>query len=203
MGTSEVDEPAKGAELVIEDSAAARQDTPARGAELVIEDSVAAQQADEVASYVPLERPPSVLRGIVGGLGGAMIGAAIWWGLIRMTGYELGLVAIGVGVLAGLGVVKFGGRGATMQIIGGLCAVLGITLGKTVYYYVGFDENVAQALMKETGVSLEEAKVAIQMARDAGVIDLGTYLKESMTAMSVIMIAFGLFEGWRIPRSQA
>ena len=178
-------------------------DEPAKGAELVIEDSEAAQQADEVASYAPLEPLPSVPGAIGGGVGGAMIGAAIWWGLIRMTGYELGLVAIGVGVLAGLGVVKFGGRGATMQIIGGLCAILGITVGKIAFYYVGFDESVAQELMKESGVSLEQARQAIQMARDAGVLDLGTYLKESMTAMSVIMIAFGLFEGWRIPRSQA
>jgi len=178
-------------------------DEPAKGAELVIEDSVAAQQADAVASYSPPERPASIQGGILGGLGGALIGAAIWWALIRVTGYELGLVAIGVGILAGLGVVKLGGRGPTMQLIGGACAVLGIVVGKILFYYVGFGEMLAQEMTKEMGLTIEQAREAVEMAKAAGALDLGMYLKETMTVMSVVMIAFGLFEGWRIPRAQA
>lgn len=206
MSSPEEEAPGEGADVPSEDSAPpppadAVAKAPAKGAELVIEDSLAARQADAVASYAAVERPPSVMGALGGGLGAALIGATIWWLLIRTTGYELGLIAILVGVLAGLGVVKLGGRGPMMQIIGGLCAVLGIVAGKVLYYYAGFDESIAEQLVKETGMSLEQAKTAVQMSRDAGVLDLGTYIKESTTAMSVLMMAFGLFEGWRIPRA--
>jgi hypothetical protein len=172
-----------------------------KGTELVIEDSEAAQRAEQVAAYTPEEKPPSVSGAILGGLGGAMLGAIAWWGIIRATGYELGLIAIGVGVLAGLGVLKFGGRGQSMQIIGGACALVGIFVGRILFYFFGFEDAVIDELVKQ-GVSLDEARAAMEIAKSEGALSLTMFIKESSSAMDIVMLAIGLFEGWRIPRSQ-
>lgn len=175
---------------------------PSKGAELVIEESDAAQRANEVAVEAPVERPPSLGGALAGGLGGALLGAVIWWGLMRVSGYELGLVAIGVGVLAGLGVVKLGGRGQSMQIIGAVCGLLGILLGRVLYYYFGFDAAIVAELVKTGEMTAEDAYASIAVAREMGALNIGMFFKESMGAIDLLMYAIGMFEGWRIPRSQ-
>lgn len=176
---------------------------PGQAPELVIEDSEAAQRAQALASEAPVERPASVPGAVIGGLIGALIGAGAWWALIRATGMELGLVAIGVGLLAGFGVVKGGGRGQTQQIIGALCGLVGIVLGRVLFYYFGFDDEMVKELLKQQpGMSAEDARLAIQMAKDQGAISLTFFLKESTQALDILFFGIGMFEGWRIPRAQ-
>jgi hypothetical protein len=52
------------------------------------------------------------LRAVVFGLGGALAGAALYYGVLVATGYEIGLIAIVVGFMVGFAVRKgAGGRG--------------------------------------------------------------------------------------------
>jgi hypothetical protein len=63
-----------------------------------------------------VEQPPGgsstsrLLRAAVYGLGGAILGAGIYYAILAITGYEIGLVAIVVGWLVGRG-VQTGSRG--------------------------------------------------------------------------------------------
>src|SRR5437867_9066829 len=42
-----------------------------------------------------------VMRSAGAGLGAAILGAIVWWGVRRLTGYEVGLVSIGIGIAVG------------------------------------------------------------------------------------------------------
>jgi hypothetical protein len=73
--------------------------------------------------------------GIVGGLLGALLGAVIWIVVAFVTNYELGLIAILVGFLAGFGVRQlgkgvdpvFGVMGAVLALVGSLVGSIGAT----------------------------------------------------------------------------
>ena len=68
--------------------------------------------------------PIEVILGVAGGLMGAGIGGAIWLALVIGASIELGLLAIGIGVLAGMGVERLSGRhGLLFQIIAAACAL--------------------------------------------------------------------------------
>jgi hypothetical protein len=62
---------------------------------------------------------------LVNSASGALLGAAIWIGVGYMSGYEIGLVAVVVGLMAGAGACK-GSRGEGGQSAGVLAAILAI-----------------------------------------------------------------------------
>lgn len=69
---------------------------------------------------------------IAGGLIGAIVGGIAWGYLVKSTEMELGIAAIGVGVLAGFGVALFARRkgGVPLQVIAAAAAAVGILWGK-------------------------------------------------------------------------
>jgi len=88
-----------------------------------------------VAARAGGSRVARVLGALGLGLLAAALGAAIWIGIVRATGYEIGLVAIGVGLLVGAGVRKgSGGRGGW----GYQALAVVLTYSAMVAYYVPF-----------------------------------------------------------------
>lgn len=82
---------------------------------------------------------------IVGGAIAAVIGAAIWAAVSLATGYQIGFMAIGVGLLVGIAVRFAGGGGSpAFGVIGGLFALLGCLLGNllTVIGYLADHEGI-------------------------------------------------------------
>lgn len=76
-----------------------------------------------IANNVPLA--------IGASFGAALLGAILWAVIACTTGYELGIVAWGVGVLAGLGLTLFTeGRKVRLGLLAALFAFLGIMMGK-------------------------------------------------------------------------
>ncbi|MGB0714461.1 MAG: hypothetical protein ACPGXK_01200 [Phycisphaerae bacterium] len=69
---------------------------------------------------------------------GALVGAAIWAGVLIATEYEVAYIAIGLGFLSGLGMaIGYRGEGITPGITAAGIAILGIVIGKAsvfVYY---------------------------------------------------------------------
>jgi hypothetical protein len=77
-----------------------------------------------VAAEVPAAPPPtfepvlpvvesSLIGGVLGGLVGAAVATALWYGVVVVTGWQIGLVAIVVGFVVGKAVVfGAGGRGS-------------------------------------------------------------------------------------------
>ena len=65
-------------------------------------------RAAEPGSDLP--RRERIIMATVYGGGAALLGSLIWYAVARITGLELGIIAIGIGLLVGLGVKK-GSRG--------------------------------------------------------------------------------------------
>lgn len=72
-----------------------------------------------------------LLRGVAGAAVGSLIGAAVWYFLIKSTGSTFAVVAWGVGVVTGLGARLLARKGSMALGIGaGLCALLAIVFGE-------------------------------------------------------------------------
>jgi hypothetical protein len=87
-----------------------------------------------------------VLGGLFAGLVAAILATAIWYGVIVVTHYELGIVAIAVGFLVGQGVV-LGARGRAsiaLVVISPLLTLLALGIGEylIVAYFVGQELGV-------------------------------------------------------------
>jgi len=69
---------------------------------------------------------------LLGGLAGALVGGAVWAGVVVGTGYEVGWVAWGVGVLTGLGTVAVGREQSdSVGILAAVLALGGLLFAKT------------------------------------------------------------------------
>jgi hypothetical protein len=72
----------------------------------------------------------NLLMGIVGGVLAAAAGAAIWAVITAFTGYQIGFMAVGVGLLVGFAVRLFGkGIDKSFGIVGAVLALLGCLAG--------------------------------------------------------------------------
>ncbi len=79
------------------------------------------------------------------GVAAAVVGAVVWALIARLTGYEVGFFAIGVGALVGFAVGKFapGSPSGPFPIVAGAIALVAVVLGNV----AGF----AAAVAKEAG----------------------------------------------------
>lgn len=69
-------------------------------------------------------------KSIAGALGAAVLGALAWALITATTGYEVGYVAWGIGLLIGFGAAGLGGRGAGIGILCAALALVSIFAGK-------------------------------------------------------------------------
>ena len=129
-------------------------------------------------------------KAVVGGLAGAIVGGVIWGLIVGATGTELGIVAIGVGVLAGFGVVLMSRskRGAPLQVIAAVCAVAGILFGK----YFAFVQIVNDELGAGTA-SLFSGRTFSAFTDVFG---------ELVGGFDILWIVFAVYTAWRIPQGQ-
>lgn len=74
----------------------------------------------------------SLMPAMVGGGLAAVVGGAIWGLIVIATGYVIGFMAWGIGLICGFAVVLFskGKKGVPLQVIAVLTSVLGIVIGK-------------------------------------------------------------------------
>lgn len=121
---------------------------------------------------------------VAGTLAGAL-GAGIYYGILALTGYELGLVAIVVGWLVG-NAVNFGSRGRGGWIYQ-LTAVL-ITYLSITATYVPF---VLEGMEKEGAVEGGMYIVAFVIALFA------PFLSGFENIIGILIIGFALYEAWR------
>jgi hypothetical protein len=68
---------------------------------------------------------PNFGLGLLGGALGALVGSLIYFLIFKYSGYQIKLLAIGVGALAGWG-AEFLGRGEGSKELGGLAAILAL-----------------------------------------------------------------------------
>jgi hypothetical protein len=83
--------------------------------------------------------------GILGGLGAAAIGATIWAMITTLTNYQIGWMAVGVGLLVGMGVRSLGkGIDTSFGVIGAALSLLGCLAGNllTICILISRQENI-------------------------------------------------------------
>jgi hypothetical protein len=125
------------------------------------------------------------------GAGAALVGAVIWYGIRRATDYELGLIAVVVGLMVG-GAVRAGsgGRGgAGYQLLAVLLTYLGIC--------ANYAPDVYGALVErgDSGASLiiNTVYFTVQFPFLAGFENI----------IGILIIGFALWEAWKINTAQA
>ena len=87
----------------------------------------------------------------IGALVGSAVGAAVWVAVVHFTGYEIGWIAWGVGLLAGLGAKMAAGDDAAPAngVVAAVLAVLAICAAKYVAVDIAIDEAFAENEMTE------------------------------------------------------
>ncbi|HEX4942482.1 MAG TPA: hypothetical protein VFW51_08095 [Actinomycetota bacterium] len=149
----------------------------------------------------PAASPPPPATGadlslaLAGGLVGAIVGGIAWGYLVRSIDTELGIAAIGVGILAGFGVALLarGTRGAPLQVIAAVAAALGIVWGKYFAFVL-----LGRDALKEFGVGSEALPLF-----SGGTFSLFTdAFPELFGGFDVAWIVFAVYTAWRIPAGQ-
>jgi len=118
--------------------------------------SIYTQSAGDPLAKLSAKRPEgNFLMGVVGAVVGAGIGAGVWFAIGYATNYELGIIAIVVGALAGWGALLLGKMHSPALGLAAAAGVAGIFLGSYAVYwhntysqsaYPDFKKNYVEAL---------------------------------------------------------
>jgi len=124
------------------------------------------------------------------GLAGAVVGAAAWAALTAATGLEIGYAAVGVGLLAGLG-VKLGARrrrGGWLPHLAVGIALLGLLLAK---YFV-FVYLLADATRGQPGTGVLPLLIA-------SLVLFPSMLVRMVSPFDLLWVLFAVSAAWRMP----
>ena len=107
------------------------------------------EQALEAETKDP-NLPPAILLGIVA----AVAGGLIWYAIVALTNYQLGIVAVGIGYLVGLAVMFGAGkkRGPALQAIAVVITLIAMVVGE--YFVIRHFWVEALAEEGTTGIPL-------------------------------------------------
>lgn len=134
---------------------------------------------------------PAAIAGILT----AIVAGALWGYLTIFTGYELGFVAWALGGVTGIAVVMFSKRNRRMsfQVISVVSSMIGITIGKYIFFYHSVKEIFKAEYGTETAndvsiASLDLLRVFLE--------NLGT----TLSGLNILWIILALLTAWIIPR---
>ena len=118
------------------------------------------------------------------GLGG--LGAVIWAFITVVTEYELGLIAILLGIMAGVGAAR-GGRTPQSQIVGAVAAAVCYFLAQLlVVFAIVFS-------------GAEQPAPSVGLGMLVGIV-LVEIVKQTFSSMGVLFLGIAVYEGYRRPR---
>jgi hypothetical protein len=119
------------------------------------------------------------------GAAASAVSAAVWAGITALTEYQIGFMAIGVGVLVGFA-VRFAGRGidAAFRALAAFLALVGCAAGNLLAACVFF------AAAHEVGV---------ERVLEVLDFDLAAHLMRAMfSPMDLLFYAIAVYEAWRL-----
>jgi hypothetical protein len=133
-----------------------------------------------------------MLRATAFGLGGAILGAGIYYAILAATGYEIGLVAIAVGWLVGLGVHKGSeGRGGWAY----QSLAVGLTYLAIVSTYVPF---IMKAVTADGAGQADE--LAVGVVALLALAAASPFLAGFENVIGILIIGFALYQAWQMNR---
>lgn len=171
--------------------------------------------------------PGRFVRALLWGIGAALLGAGIYYGVLALTGYEVGLVSILVGFLVGAGVHRgSGGRGGLVyQCMAAIMTYLAI-VGTYVPLFIKdkefskIDKSSETAFVEEAAVPVGQTSDElagnpnaagelpgpdlvgglIALATLAGVILAAPFLAGFQNILGILIIGFGVWQAWKMNR---
>ena len=139
----------------------------------------------------PVTEPSSsLLPAIAAGLVAAIVGGVVWGLIVKISDYEVGFVAWGIGFIAGTAVVLAtrGAKGPRLQVIAVVASLLGILLGKYLSYAFIVQEQV-ESFGESIGLF-------------SG--DMFSFFREDLGAVfglfDLLWVGLAVFTAWRIPQ---
>jgi len=137
----------------------------------------------------------SLAPAMLGGGLAAAVGGGIWGLIVIATGYVIGFMAWGIGLLAGYAVVLFsrGRKGVPLQVIAVLSSVLGIAIGK----YVTFFHFLKEAIAKKYGPEVA-SEVSLFSERVIQVFIEG--IGSMVSGFDILWVILAVITAWRIPK---
>ena len=139
----------------------------------------------------PVTEPSgSLLPAIGAALVAAIVGGVVWGLIVKISDYEVGIVAWGIGFVAGTAVVLAtrGGKGQRLQVIAVVSALIGVLLGKYLSYAFVVQEEADAA-----GVSLGLFSS-----------DMFRFFREDLENVfglfDLLRIGLAVFTAWRVPQ---
>jgi hypothetical protein len=153
------------------------------------EDRYAFPDTSEPPSPVT-EPASSLLPAIAAGIAAALVGGIVWGLIVKVSDYEVGFVAWGIGVAAGTAVVYAtrGAKGPRLQVIAVASALLGILLGKYLAFAFTVQDD-AEAAGASIGILSGEMRSLFRHNLDV-----------VFSFFDVLWVGFAVFTAWRIPQ---
>ena len=163
------------------------------------------------ASLTGGSRMARLLKALVLGTIAAAVSAGIWYAIIKLTGYELGIVAIAVGIAVGMAVrVGSEGRGGwAYQLVAVLLTYLAIGTSYVPLVWEGMHEEAAKEAAAE-GEGAEDATAVDPQARELGMVVAAIALGLALPVLQVteggfiglLIVGFALYQAWKINARQ-
>jgi hypothetical protein len=155
---------------------------------------VCAPCRDALSQGTSSSRGRRFLRSFAAGLGAAILGAIVWWGVRKLTGYEVGIISIGVGI----GVAKairwgtFGRGGRAYQFLAVLLTYTAVTLNYTPDVIEGMTSG-ENALHPSSFFGY-----AVVFVIGFVVAIAAPFLQGASHIIGIAIIGFGLFQAWKL-----
>mgnify|MGYP006921595392 CR=1 FL=1 len=131
-----------------------------------------------------IQAQQSPVRGFIGGLIAAFIGAILWAAVTAITHYQIGFIAMAVGILVGYGVRLMGkGLDTIFGVIGGGLALFGCALGNLLAVLV------SAAIQEDVSVFTILPYITPDL--------IAEIYRETFTPMDLLFYGIAIYEGYR------
>lgn len=156
------------------------ESTPAGQADTRIE--IDTLKLEEYVQTLRLEQ--NLLRGSLAGFAAAVVGAAIWAVITLVTNYQIGWMAVGIGLLVGFA-IRFAGKGIDkiFGIVGALLSLVGCVLGN-ILTVIGLVANSAKLTYFDTLTMLDYSMLPYLM-------------KETFNPIDLLFYGIAIYEGYK------
>jgi hypothetical protein len=146
---------------------------------------------ESVDPLSPVTEPSgSLLPAVAAGLLAGIVGGVVWGLIVKISDYEVGIVAWGIGFVAGTAVVfaSRGAKGLPLQVIAVVSALIGVVLGKYLSYAFVVQEEAEKA-----GVNLGLFSS-----------DMFRFFREDLDNVfglfDLLWIGLAVYTAWRVPQ---
>jgi hypothetical protein len=151
------------------------------------------------ADRIRAQKPPEpgtmgLLRAALYGAGAALLGTIVYFAVLALSGYEIGIIAVGVGWLVGKAVRK-GGDGCGGWKLQALA--VGLTYCSIVGSYVPL---AIRTLVAGQGQSVAAAADGVGILMLFGYSLAAPFLAGFRNILGLFIIGLGLYEAWRLNR---